>query len=83
MSIFPAIFVPLPIFLCLESTSYVLSLNGVFLPCDHGLDFLHEFFVRNQSINTIKYIKVIDITHPHTHREAKGTAVHSYYSTVQ
>ena len=27
----------------MESTSYVLSFpNGVFLLCDHGLDFLHE-----------------------------------------
>ena len=34
-------FVPLLLlFLCMESMSYVLSSrNGVFLPCDHGLDF--------------------------------------------
>ena len=43
MSLFPSIFVPLPFPLCMERTSYVLpSLDGVFLPCDHGLDFLHH-----------------------------------------
>ena len=37
MSLFPSIF---PLSLCIESTSYVLSFpDGVFLPCDHGLDF--------------------------------------------
>ena len=40
MSLFPSIFVPLPFSLCIESTSYVSPLpDGVFLPCDHGLDF--------------------------------------------
>ena len=32
-----------PLSLCMESTSYVLSFRMVFfLPCDHGLDFLHQ-----------------------------------------
>ena len=32
-----------PLSLCQESTSYVLSFRMVFfLPCDHGLDFLHQ-----------------------------------------
>ena len=41
MSLFPSIyFVPLPISLCKESTSYVLSFRMVFfLPFNHGLDF--------------------------------------------
>ena len=34
---------PLPFSHCMESTSYVLSFRMVFfLPCDHGLDFLHN-----------------------------------------
>ena len=37
------VFVPLPLSLCMESTSYVLSFRKwcffVFVPCDHGLDF--------------------------------------------
>ena len=33
-------FVPFPLYLCMESTSYVLSFRMVFfLPCDRGLDF--------------------------------------------
>ena len=33
-------FVPFPLSLCMESTSYVLSFRMVFfLPCDHGLNF--------------------------------------------
>ena len=42
MSLFPSIyiFVPFPLSLCMESTSYVLSFRMVFfLPCDDGLDF--------------------------------------------
>ena len=41
MSLFPNIcFVPFPLSLCMESTSYVLSFRMVFfLPCDHELDF--------------------------------------------
>ena len=41
-------FVPFPLSLCMESRSYVLSFRmvfkerSVFLPCDHGLDFLHQ-----------------------------------------
>ena len=45
MSLFPSIFVPLPFFLCMESTSYQVRFpvpNGVFLPCDHELDFWHQ-----------------------------------------
>ena len=36
----------------MESTSYVLSFRMVFsLPCDHGLDFLHQLMREfNQSI---------------------------------
>ena len=37
------VFVPFPLSLCMESTSYVLSFRVVFfLPCDHGLVFLHQ-----------------------------------------
>ena len=37
-------FVPLPFSLCMESTSYGFFLpDGVFLPCDIGLDFLHQY----------------------------------------
>ena len=40
---FSEYFVPLPFHLYMESTSYVFpSLGGVFVPCDDGLDFLHE-----------------------------------------
>ena len=43
MSLFPSIFVQLPFSLCMEGTSYVFHLpDGVFLHCDHGLDFLHQ-----------------------------------------
>ena len=43
MSLFPSIFVPSSLSLCMESTPYVSPLpDGVFLPCDHGLDFLHQ-----------------------------------------
>ena len=37
---FSEYFVPFPLSLCIESTSYVLSFRmAFFLPCDHGLDF--------------------------------------------
>ena len=41
LALFPSIFFVLfPLFLCIESTLYVLSIRMVFfLPCDHGLDF--------------------------------------------
>ena len=43
MSVFPSSFVPFPLSFCMESTSVRFSLpNGVYLPCDHGLDFLHQ-----------------------------------------
>ena len=47
ISLFPSIFlVSFPLSLCMESTSYVLSFRMVFfLPCDHGLDFLHQFIM--------------------------------------
>ena len=36
----------------MESTSYVLSFRIVFfLPCDNGLDFLHELDLYENSIN--------------------------------
>ena len=38
---FPSIFVPLSFSLCMENTWYVVRFflpNGVFLPCEHGLD---------------------------------------------
>ena len=56
MSLFPSIFVPLPFFfLYMESISYVFPFRMViFLPCDHGLDFLHKLIcedpIKNQSI---------------------------------
>ena len=34
--------VPLPFPLCMERTFYVFLQDGVFLPCDHGLDFWHQ-----------------------------------------
>ena len=45
MSLFPSIFVPLPYSLCMESTWYLVRFflpDGVLLPCDDGLDFLHQ-----------------------------------------
>ena len=51
---FRAFLVPFPLSLCImESTSYVRSFlpDGVFLPCDHGLDFFTSAYVRIQSIN--------------------------------
>ena len=40
---FRVFFVPFPLSLCMESTSYVLSFRMVFfLPYDHGLDFGHQ-----------------------------------------
>ena len=36
---FRVFFVPFPLSLCMERTSYVLSFRMVFLPCDRGLDF--------------------------------------------
>ena len=37
---FPSTYdVPLSLFFCMESTLYVFFPDGVFLPCDHGLDF--------------------------------------------
>ena len=56
MSLFPSIcFVPFPLSLCMESTSYVLSFRMVFfLPWDHGLNFLHQLMLEfNQSVNHI------------------------------
>ena len=40
----PSVFVPFPLSLCMESKYVVRSFfpNGVFLPCDHELDFLHQ-----------------------------------------
>ena len=40
-------FVPFPLSLCIESKYVVRSflLNSVFLPCDHGLDFLHQLIM--------------------------------------
>ena len=35
---FRVFFVPFPLSLCMESIRFSLP-NGVFLPCDHGLDF--------------------------------------------
>ena len=35
----------------MESTLYLFLPVGVFLTCDYGLDFLHQFYVRIQSIN--------------------------------
>ena len=48
-------FVPSPLSLCMESTSYVLFFRTVFfLPCDHGLDFLHQLMWEfNQPNNQI------------------------------
>ena len=41
MSLFSEYFVPLSFPFCMESTLYVFLPDGVFLPCDHGLDVLH------------------------------------------
>ena len=50
MSLFPSFFLPSPLSLCMESTSYVLSFRIVFfLLCDHGLDFLH--YLNENSVN--------------------------------
>ena len=35
----------LPSYRCMESTSYVFFSGGVFLPCDHGPDFWHQFIM--------------------------------------
>ena len=35
---FSKYFVPLPFPPCMESTLYIFLPDGVFLPCDHGLD---------------------------------------------
>ena len=48
MSPFPSIFVPLPF--SLYYGEYVVRLplpDGGFLPCDHGLDFLHQLLCDN------------------------------------
>ena len=53
MSLFPSIFCTISAF-SLYGEYVVRSFlpNGVFLPCDHGLDFLHQLiYVRIQSIN--------------------------------
>ena len=57
MSLFPIIFVPVAFPLCKDSTSYIFPIflpDGLFLSCDHELDFLSEVsanYVRIQSIN--------------------------------
>ena len=49
---FQNFFVPLPLSLCMENTSYVIFFQMVFvLPCDHGLDFLYQLC--ENSINQI------------------------------
>ena len=56
MSLFPSIFCTISVF-SLYGEYVVRSLlpNGVFLPCDHGLDFLHDELIyvkiRSKSIN--------------------------------
>ena len=50
---FRVFFVPLPFSLCMEYVVRSFLPDGVFLPCDHGLDFLHlvrEDSIINQSI---------------------------------
>ena len=46
--------VPLPLSLCVESTSYVP--NAVFLPCDHGLDFFYISLCEN-SLDQSKWLR--------------------------
>ena len=53
MSLFPSIFCPIAVF-SVYGEYVVRSFlpNGVFLPCDHGLDFWHQLMWEfNQSIN--------------------------------
>ena len=55
-SFFRLCFVPFPLSLCMESTSYVLSFRMVFfLPCDHGLGFSSAQVCENsiKSINQL------------------------------
>ena len=51
MSLFPNIFVQLPFHLCMKN-KYVRfpPPDGVFLPCDHGLDFFTSAYTRIRSI---------------------------------
>ena len=57
MSLFPGIFCTIAVFSL--NGEYVVRYflpNGVFLPCDHELDFLHQLMLKfNQSINQSKY----------------------------
>ena len=61
-------FVILSFSLCMESTSNVFpfQIDGVFLSCDHGLDFLYitKYYVIIQSINQIMVI-IRYIQHAH------------------
>ena len=59
MSIFPSNVLPLQFSLCIVLTSYVSPLpDGVFLPYDHGLDFLiilcESSIKINQSLGSLR-----------------------------
>ena len=59
MSLVPSIFLlQLPFYLCLWRVRRTFSSSRwCFLPCDHGLDFLHQLiYVRIQSINSINLV---------------------------
>ena len=43
MSLFPTFFCTIAVFFLSEYVVLYFLPNGVFLPCDHGLDFLHQF----------------------------------------
>ena len=68
MSVFPSNFLPLQFPLCIALTSYVSPLpDGVFLPYDHGLDFLiilcESSIKINQSLGSLRtYESVQDET---------------------
>ena len=56
MSLFPSIFCTISAFsLYGEYVARSFLPNGVFLPCDHGLDFFLSAYVRIQSIQSINH----------------------------
>ena len=59
-SLFPSIFVPFPLSLCMERgyvvRSFLFFRMVFFVPCDHGLDFSTTAYVRIQSkIKSVLY----------------------------
>ena len=75
VSLFPSIFVPLPFSHCMENrvllnitvVRFFLS-DGVFPPCDHGLDFFTSAYVkiqlRNQSIRILLVMLLLVSVYP-------------------